>query len=184
MSSFSGVEKKIVTLWFHPRLVKSIENYKRECALTHPHHSSESRTQKRGLHHPDRSIEYALENPLERNVCLNTHAEIMKWMQRECMYVLVENCGIVDPSDSCVLAVDMMLMQSAEHDPTNAYLTLCTIIPTPYASADNFKSIIDRAHAHARKVHTIMNVSYHIKCNSVVLQCGDDRFSRFSETWL
>jgi hypothetical protein len=160
----SKTEHSIVKLFFHPRLVKFLDQYVKTMVRNNKYHR----------------VEFACKHShsLRQRMCTNGHLKMLEWMKGTNLHIVAGNCGVLDRDGTHILALDMILA----HPPAtgiecDAQLTMCTVVLNAHASQEDIR----RAHNHTHKIHSLMNGLYLLRCRSVLLIWGVNE--TFSEEW-
>jgi hypothetical protein len=165
--SITCIEKHIATFIFHPRLVPHLRRPVRGGTNTAVDRFGKTLDHAR--------VEFA--HVIPRTVPRALHPALVRWIDQHNLIMVTSDCGVIDICNSRVLAIDM-LFASVDSSATGPPLTLCTIIINPRPSARKLHA----AQMHAERVQTLVNDTYHIHCNSVVLVWGPDH--RINDIWL
>jgi hypothetical protein len=152
----------IATLFFHPRLIKSLPKYLSATGRVDCIHTKDS--------HPHR-VEFA--SSVQHPPAPIVNAKVEDWMHRRNLHVVMRNSGVIDETNSSMYALDVLLAS-----PDEPYLVLCTLMLDGRASVDDRQ----RAYAHASKIHSTMTRFYRARCRSVLLELDPD--NHLSEMWL
>jgi hypothetical protein len=169
----SIAETHVVSISFHPQIIPSERMHQQR--LRHRKVNNILVRDRLGRELPDMSIEYAHTHPTNR-LMHSSMSTLRDWISHNKMHVINENCGVVDVTNTRILAVDLILIEKATSMQSTC-LILCTVVRNPHVSESNLR----RIQKHAQKLHSIVNGSYHLRCRSVLLVC--DTNLRFSETW-
>jgi len=154
----STTECNIVKLLFHPRIIKSLKKYRSAMKETNKHHHR---------------IEFAG----KRQSNPTADVQLSEWINQYKLHTLAGNWGVVDVTDTHVLALDMVLARPRVNSIDKIQLIMCNVVVDCNAS----KHDIQRAFDHTCKIHKTLNNFYHIRCRSVLLLWGVG--NSFSEVW-
>jgi hypothetical protein len=164
-------ESQIISVLFHPQIVRYVKRRVGACGTF---------VEQMGRTSSHESVRFANTLPVGDGAD-NIRSHVARWLRKKRMHVVCSNFGVVDGKDSQILGSDMLLA----YEPTfihssgcNPTLTMCTLMLHPRATPQEISS----AYGHAHRLHTIINVSYNIRCRSVVLTWGLN--GKLSESWL
>ena len=154
----SNTEKNIVTLLFHPRIIKSLKKYcARGSSILQDHHC----------------VEFACRRNNNFNIC----TQLQDWIHQQGLHIVATNLGIINVTETRVLALDVVLARPEQEFSNQPQLVMCTVVVDCHISHDDVK----HAYEHTCVIHNTLNNFYSIRCRSVLLCLGTAH--TFSEMW-
>jgi hypothetical protein len=156
MACISNMEKDIVKLLFHPRIITALKSYRKRS------NTSSNR------------VEFASARRNNPDTC----PRLCEWMHQDNLHTVATNWGIMDDTQTRVLALDVVLARPRKNVTDGAELIMCTCVMDATAS----KNEIQTAHDHMCKIHETLHNFYHVQCSSVLLLWSSEH--KFSEVWL
>ena len=153
----SYIEQSIVTLLFHPRIIKSMKPYCTHTSLA--------------------TYEY-VKFAGKQNNNLHNCTKLKDWIHQKGLHIVAQNWGVIDATETNILAVDVVLARPQKEISDKCCLIMCTVVIDCRDSVEDTQ----KAYQHTYDVHQTLNHDYSIRCRSVLLRIDEGK--TLSEVWV